>query len=736
MSAGADLSHITKSALLLLLILACGLLFRLCFATCVMVPPPRMQGETTQAYRYAQMVSRGSGIPARDSLVLHPRGFVTSKNSILEEYLAGWLHRLTGGDFNSFIRGFSLLLPLLAGVGVFLWIKASGFRRREALLCAAAYSVLLPALLRARGESLYRETLALPLLALLGAALERSLRGGGRGWHAASGGLLLLSLAAWKVTMFLAVFLFGWILYRQMRRRKPPKGLVLFLAGAQIAGSALIPHLRWEGALLSPATALAFAAAAGALAGRFEWQIATAGLLLAAAGALAGPRATGHVTAVILAKLTHPGGHPADPLALSPDARLFWVSGYTSPSPSQVIWLLGIPAAVAAAGALRRDETFGGGLILPFAALSFAGYIFFDRLVVFAALAMALLMAKTFSRGRLIPALGMLLLGAQSFTAPMTAGLMASAGGDLGGGGSMLTEGELSEVLQWARTETDGDDAFLCYWHLSGMMSAYARRPVVTHTFFESPENRARIHRFARSIYLPEDSLLAMMRETEANYVIYQADFLFDRSPQGLLYLSGRREIPDGSACILMHYAPDMLDSLVPVFRGRSLSVFERGAVGLPPDSARRALFEPVYYQLFGDSYPLGVAAMVDPAGTARRLALSGRDLGDPVRLSAALTLMADAGSPADDAVAVLSELASLHLRGGWSMDRLREDFSCYLYAWGPDPQARLDLAQLLAQAGRMDGARRQLELVADEHGESSRTQALRRALSEGNSHI
>ncbi|MFO7951057.1 MAG: tetratricopeptide repeat protein [Candidatus Fermentibacteraceae bacterium] len=728
MSERADRTRQLSTALILLLVLGSGYLFRMAFAGAVLPPPPRMQGETTQAYRYARMVSRGEDVPGRDMLVLHPQGFPTGRNSIFEEYLAGWTHRLAGGDFDGFIRAFSRLFPLLAAVGAFMWLRAAGFGRAAALLCAAAYAVVLPALLRARGESLYRETVALPMLAFLGASLERSLRGGGPRWHASAAALLFLSLAAWKVTAFLALFLFAYLAVRQTVRGDVPRGLALSLAGSQLAASLVLSHMRADTAILSPSTAMAAAAAASVLLRR-SWWVPAAGGVMAVVFGILGPESTGHVTSVVLAKLRFPGGHPPDPGMLSADARLFWVSGYTSPSAGQILWLFAVPAAVAAPGFRRLLRRAKGGLILPFAVLSLAGYLFFDRLAVFGALAVCLLMAGTFSSTRALAVAGMVLLGAHSLTADATARLLSRSVGRVGGEGSTLTEKELSELLVWARDETGEEEAFLCYWHLSGMISAYAHRPVVTHTFFESARNRRRIQRFARAMYGPEDSVLAMMADTRADYVIYQADFLFDRSPEGLLYLAGRREVPDGSAALLMHYAPERLDSLTLAYRGSALRVYARQGPATDADSAGRPLFDPLYYQLFGGSYSLCVAAATDPGGTARQLALSGREAGDPVPLSAALALLAEAGAASSDGLAVLQELAAIHMRGGWDIGRLREDFARYLYAWGPDPQARLDLAQLLLEAGRPEEAARQLETAAGALGETARVRALRRRI-------
>jgi len=96
---------LSQSILLLAAILS-ALLMRYWFSTGILPPPPRMQGETTQAYRYASMIAEGGTVPAVDSLVMHPAGFETAENSIFEEYIAGGLHRFAfrGMPFDSYLR--------------------------------------------------------------------------------------------------------------------------------------------------------------------------------------------------------------------------------------------------------------------------------------------------------------------------------------------------------------------------------------------------------------------------------------------------------------------------------------------------------------------------------------------------------------------------------------------------------------------------------------------------------
>jgi len=654
------------------------------------------------------MISEGKTVPSTDIMVMHPEGMNTGENSIFEEYIAGGLHALTGGDFNVFIRFFSIFFPLLAIPGLIFWMRRVGIPSRIALLGGAAYGILLPALLRTRGESLYRETVALPLLVWMGWAVESSLATGKKVHVITSALLLFFSLAAWKVTGFMSAFLFFYLLHRSCRRKDVPPFLAGMLAAAQILASLLLSHMRYDFAILSPATVLAFFLLLSIF--HKKSYIPWAGLLLALAAGLAGSSSTGHLGAVIMAKLRFFFSHPTDPSLLDPDARLFWVSGYTSPLPGEIILLFGLPILIAVSSIRRFVTEHGKTLLFWFLPVAFAGYLFFDRLHVMLALALIPPIALVMKRYWKAFAVLLLLVLQTVFVTALARGI-DSAGLETGGSGSLLSDDELDSLFEWI-SETDSSDAFLSFWHISGLISAYAERPVVTHTFFENERNRRAIIEYAERTFQPEDSLLAFMRRHDADYYVYQADFILDRSSAGLLYLSGLTEVPDNCAALRMHYAPETLDSLRLVFQGSSLRVFRGG--GDSEYFLPQPLFKMRYYPFFSD-YDAAMASLLFPGETAWNLAWEGRETGEPDMISAALLLASGSGAVPDDAIGILQELVMFHLQGGYEMEYLEEDFLVYLHYYGPDPGIRLDLARLLVSGGFPERAAVQYRKVLSE---------------------
>ncbi len=168
------------------------------------------------------------------------------------------------------------------------------------------------------------------------ADLARGRRGREELFTATAGALVFLAaLAAWKVTGFLSFLLFLWLTFSGAGKRT-----VLPFALVQILAALSLSHMRHDGAMFPGHRN-------GRRSGIARFYSRAPVRWAALAGSLTFPlffasRATGHVSAVIAAKLRFFFSHPQDPSLLSPDARLFWVSGYTSPSPAQIIFLFGI----------------------------------------------------------------------------------------------------------------------------------------------------------------------------------------------------------------------------------------------------------------------------------------------------------------------------------------------------------------------------------------------------------
>ncbi|MEN8208071.1 MAG: hypothetical protein ABFR50_02355, partial [Candidatus Fermentibacteria bacterium] len=427
--------------------------------------------------------------------------------------------------------------------------------------------------------------------------------------------------------------------------------------------------------------------------------IPVAGTLLSLFSLFAGSGSAGHVSAVIMAKIRFMFSHPSDPGLLSDNARLFWVPGYTSPTPAQFLLLFGIPVVAAIPGLPKFFREKRSTLLFWFLFLSLAGYIFFDRLLVLFTIALIPVISLSLRKSWfIIPALALIML--QSVFPAHLSHIISGTGLHYRDSSSLLNDSELDSFFQWVERETDSDEPILSFWHISGLLSAYADRPVVTHTFFENSDNRSTIVRFARTMFLPEDSLTAFMLEKECSLVVYQADFLLDKSFSGLLYLAGLQEVPDNSVALRMHYAPQMLSDLTPVFQGPSLRVFRIGADDLAA-LPRQFLFEERYRHCY-DDYDSARELLFDQRAASGYLADTAIELMDTDMLSGALLLGISGGGPQPVLEEMLNDLIQLYIQGSYSLEYLAEDIETFIYWFGSRNELRLLLARLYASEGQM----------------------------------
>ena len=298
--------------------------------------------------------------------------------------------------------------------------------------------------------------------------------------------------------------------------------------------------------------------------------------------------------------------------------------------------------------------------------------------------------------------------GTQAMFAPQIAGVLAKTGMSFGNSSSLLGDEELDDLIEWG---TNNRGTMLSFWHISGLLSAYADMPVVTHTFFENSRNRETIIEFASKIYDSEEEMIEFMESRGADYLAYQADFIYDRTPQGLLYLAALTEIPDGSLAVRLHYYAHSLQRLKLVWQGPSIRVFQID--GINADLPRHPCWEARYASFIHQKEMAG-AVINSPVETGIYLADQGMASGDPQKLSAALLIFSGTQGevPADAAISLLQQLLMAHLDGQYHIDDLEQDFIAYLYAWGPDPQLRLDLVRLLRSSGLDQRAEFHMEII------------------------
>ncbi|NOT32255.1 MAG: hypothetical protein HOP15_17555 [Planctomycetes bacterium] len=489
-------------------------------------------------YFTESILEAGGGLPVdfrADARVQHP--FVTdvpAEFPVGQEFLVAWVHRHLGGDgalhvTALWVMGFTAALFV---VGTFLCVHAL---TRSALWAALASLLALftPANYRTLGFVLVGEDVALPLFALHLGCLALAARSGRARDYLLSGACAAAALATWHASSFvlafeLGVLFLGLLVTGRSPLASPRAWLVLV---APLAAGVFVPVLRASGLLVSPAAALFLALALPAYLERRRQPPSLgdaplrvrvrACLVLCVAlpvfGALA-PDSYAHVHEVVWAKLRHFGRLPADPNAISFDARLLWQGPFEGLSRAEFLGWCGWPlAGLFAAGALtlfRRRRAVGGfELLLPALALaSLPAAWLFARLVVlpglFAPAVAAVGLAAWRRRGLALGLFGVLLL----VQAHLFAGFVREHE-------SVwylppVAQAELRALVEWVDLNLPADEPIAGDFLSSTALLAHTRRPIVLQPKYETERSRRQIEAFLMAFFHGSPAELAELLRT------------------------------------------------------------------------------------------------------------------------------------------------------------------------------------------------------------------------------
>jgi len=470
-------------------------------------------------YLTERILEEGGGVPAdfgAEPRIQHPFATdVPAEFPLGQEFLVAWAQRLLGGATPLHVTALWVMAGVasLALVGLFLWVRhASGSLAWGAL--AALLALWTPANYRTLGFLLVGEDLSLTLFALhLGclAWAQRSMRA--RAYLAsglfAAGALATWHAASFVVTLELGVLLLGALVVGRGPFAAPKSALVL--VPPALAGL-LVPVLRANGLLVSPAAALVLALLAPELV-RLKRALSPAagrmlvvGVFLVALlgfGALA-PSSYAHVHQVVWAKLAHLGRFPDDPNTISFDARLLWQGPFETLSLDGLLawsgWPLALLLAAALVFAVRRRESRGvERFALGLALVALPAAWMFARLAVlvglFAPPAAALVFARQPRRRLALACFGALTLAQGG----VFAGFVGEHRIDWYLPGP--ARAELVHLVEWVRANVPPDEPIAGDFVNSTALLAHTRNPIVLQPKYETDRSRRQAEAFLTTFF-------------------------------------------------------------------------------------------------------------------------------------------------------------------------------------------------------------------------------------------
>lgn len=551
--------------------------------------------ESALQFRYARMVARGEAIPEIDRDAQHPEGIRTGRELTLwMERAAGWSYRLIPeplrpADFFRFALLWAAFVSSLTIPALYLLALRISRSHGAAFAAAAVYGVSWVSACNGI-RSFVHESFAFPLIAAsfacLAAALDKEER---RGAFYAAGSALALAaaLASWHFTRF-------------------------YLGGLVLA------CLWTYRSRLREAKTAALVAAAG---------IAAAWLFDPVMRASTGTGAYGHVWALLFAKLRH--GlvfKPADPGALSQEARLLWLGAFNSPKPPFAFYALFpmILFAAPRAWALRKKEKLPDSaaaeltdamlVVFAFGALMVSRLL--PMLAFFFCAAASRLPERLLKRKAVVVALA-LLIGAEAFKslAPMSpfnpfmalSGVFARQDDEL-----MTSVRSEREAVDWLRAN-GGRRPVLANFGLSPTFLEYADSPVLLQSKFEAASTRAKTAEFLAALYSDEAAFHAFCAKNGAAWFVYTPDDVLDLSGDGPRYIAGGPALSTGTAAFRFHFRPESLKLFRLAFENEGYRIF---SVGEKP--AKRTGKVPPVYDL--SRYSTDGGMTLDVAGALRKM--------------------------------------------------------------------------------------------------------------------
>jgi tetratricopeptide (TPR) repeat protein len=593
-------------------------------------------------YRYARAIARAEPIPRVDPMVQAPTGLDLKRHiSLFMEYVAGCGFRALGGDsFPRFLTGLIGLTCALGVLAIFGVALALWRRPWPALFAASLYAVAIPSFVRLR-ESYAREHLGLPLIFISLALLLGALRSSQRarvGLALGSGVVLALGCLSWHLTrsylLVLAVAIaVTWALQllRSPQQAEELARVLLWVAAPVLLVGLGSEMLRARVFFLHPGLwLLILIPIVHAIPRLHTPQRKLIGLgggliLVLILKSLLPSEDDSHVWALLAAKLANLGIKPADPGALSWEARFLWVEAFNSPDLLTFFYGYGSLPILAIVGlaisakpawkTLDAPQLIVFALTLLFLALCLLVQRMTGFVVFFVCLLSAPLVLNCELRKWALPlALICLVFETHKFLyygeATTFKRLADRWFGKVELRGPQLPDDNRT-MLAWLYHYTEPDDIVLARMGTSPVILTWSERPVVLQSKAENADLRARVRGYLEALYGSEGALAEYCARYQVRYLVHEAASALDTSPDSDRYMGDALQLRRDSAAYKLHFAPQSLSHFRLVFQNPSYRIFAIPANGakveagvLPPQPIfDLAQFGPQSGEFFDDSH-------------------------------------------------------------------------------------------------------------------------------------
>jgi len=561
-------------------------------------------------FRHAQMIAEGKGIPPLDSGIQYPEGLDTTRHiTPVMERVAGNLYRLfsRGTHLHVFLVHFSSIFSTLSILAVFFAGKFLWRSNWAGLISACFYSFTPASFARTIGGAFIREDFALPFIFFSFACFIYCLRKDSPLMALIGSLLLTVALAAWHVTQFYVfLFVIGFVIifFLQKSENLPRLSFTIFTIMMAIAAVTL-PVLRVKQFAFSPQIMASYGLLVTlwllprwGVRGRVK-EIFCGGLviLIFFTGGLIVQKYSGshsHVYSLILDKIQCFGKLPQDAAKLSFETKVMWTSAFVSPTLKEVFIFLSSTLVLGTVALLpsilrilKNKARQAEIMIVYFTLLTFLLFLMIHRLSVFTVFFLTLPIGSLISvKGRTVKLFSYVCIGACLIFAIYPLGVLKAVP-------FRPPEKYVKGVIHFIKANTSKNEAVLTSFELGPSIAAYAERPTILHSKFESKFIRDKVKDVYTSLYRSEEDFYQVCKRYDARLFVYQSDMVFGSNPGSIRYNAGTVPLKRDSAAALFHFAPERLKHFILVHQNYIYRIFrvQKKVV----EKVKGLQYEPIY---------------------------------------------------------------------------------------------------------------------------------------------
>lgn len=495
-----------------------------------------------------------------------------------------------------FAASFFVFYSSVTLFAVFLFSQAIFESTAAGLVSASLYAVATPAFVRSIG-GLIKEDLALPCLTLGFYFFFSAIRKRSYLRAVISSLFIAAALLSWHFSQFMMLCFASALTLTVIGtprwnrdERKIYSTWVLMMMIVSIA----LPLMRSKLFIVSPAMSLLYAILVFSWLSSFKkWKrwLAVASVFAISLGLYLkfGLSEQSHVFDLVIDKIRFLLQKPADPAELSYETRSNWIEDFHSPDWHFLFYIAGLYLPLGAFAVIRLGwRSFQRDPIGLFIAIFSLGFLFLfaiaKRMLTIEIIFLCIAMGGWITfKNRRMRAAGLALVfltlafeGWKSyhFSESNVYAQWVNRTFPPDEEFQYITLGDHQDILNWIRANTDPHDPILANMGLSSVILAYADRPIIVHSLFDSELMRDKDQKAIMSLFEDEDTFYRFATQNRAQYFIYDSRSVLRHDQDSDRYLTNNLKLKKSSAAYQFHFAPETLRHFELVYQNAGYRVY------------------------------------------------------------------------------------------------------------------------------------------------------------------